>query len=273
MSTEDVVEASKLLEELEAKYGRMRRVTGTIGKWFSRRLKLFFDCEDDDKKGCAEEIFSSPDLDTLIVYFIVKGQDGHQLRDSRFKNIYGQNLQRMIEHFHTVLEPSIKHGLQLGRLTYVECIGYGAVIEERMKQTISDISEIKRIVEEETGLKYQIIEETDTPDVKILQPSEEEGKPISVACVRISGDTVTLYAPKDKTLEKPEVESGPEWEKYLKSVAWKDAMSLTIREKYYGILVTFDADTTRFKVELNYPVEEEKLRKACHAIDETRTIQ
>ncbi len=273
MSKDDVVEDSKLLEELEVKYGKMRRVTGTMGKWFSRSLKFFFDCDDEDREGCADKMFSSADLDTLIVYFVVKGQDGYQLRDSRFKNIYSQNLRRMIKHFQTVLEPSVRHGLQVGGLAYMECIGYGAVIEARVKQTISDISKIKRIVEEETGLKYQVTEEKDNSDVKILNPLEQGAKPISVAQVRISGNTLALYAPKDKTLEKPAVKSGPEWEKYLKSVAWKDAMSLTIREKYYGILVTFDADTTSFKVELNYPVEEEKLRKACHAVDESGTLQ
>ncbi len=51
MSSEDVVKTSVFLEELEAKYGRMRRVTGSMGKWFSKRLKLFFDCDDEDKTG------------------------------------------------------------------------------------------------------------------------------------------------------------------------------------------------------------------------------
>ncbi len=84
---------------------------------------------------------------------------------------------------------------------------------------------------------------------------------------------MTLFAPKDKILEKPKEETGKEWGKYIKSVEWKDAMSLTIREKYYGILLTFDPKTTSFRVELIYPVEKEKLRKACSALSESKTIE
>lgn len=274
MSGESFVETTSLLEELEAKYGKMRRVTGTMSRWFSRDLRLFFDCEGEDKKRCAEQIFSSPHLETMIVYFIVKGPDSYQLRDSRFKNIYGQNLQRMIEHFQNVLEPSVRHGLQVAGLTYIERLGYGAVIKETFKQTVSDIFEIKRIIEAETGLSYRVTVEPSAPGVTVLQPLEAEvGKPVSVKNIRISRGTVTLYAPEDEAVKKPEVESGSEWEKYLQTVSWRDAMTLTIREKYYGILVVFDAHTISFKVELSYPVEEEKLRKACRALNETRTIQ
>lgn len=273
MNSKNVVESTKFLEEYETNYGKMRKVTGAIGKWFDPNRKLFFDCDEVKKNSCAEQIYLSPNIDNLIVYFIVKSNEEYQLRDSRFKNIYDHNLGRMIDHYHNVLEPSVKHGLQIGKLVYVECIGYSAIIIDRKKQTVFDIYLIKNIVEEETGVKFQIIENPDKPKDKILLPSQKPDKYISVTRIEISKDTLNLYAPKDKLLKKPIEDSGLEWKKYMKSVEWKDAMGLTIREKYYGTLLTFDSVTTSFKVELNYPVEEEKLRNACKALDESKSIE
>jgi hypothetical protein len=272
MSEEGIIETEKYLEEFETKFGEMRKVTGSIGKCFDTKRKLFFDNEDTDKSVSSEKVYSSPNIDSLIVYFIVQSQDGHQLRDSRFKNIYGQDLGSMIEHYHKVLEPSVKHGLQVGKLTYVDCIGYGAIIEEKVVETISDTALIKDILDDETGLKFKIEVNSDKLDDKILHPSIENEEQPTISFVQISNNKLTLFAPKDKILEKPKEETGKEWDSYLKSVEWKDAMSLTIRETYYGILLTFDPKTTSFKVELNYPVEEDKLRKACAALSESKTI-
>jgi hypothetical protein len=270
MNMGEIVEASKYIGELEEKYGPMRRVTGSIGRWFSRERHLFFDCGAENLEECAERLVSSPSLETLIVYFVVKGPDSHQLRDSRFKNIYSQSLRRMIEHFHNVLEPSIRHGMQVAGLAYIESVGYGVVIKERARETVSDVSEIRRIMVEETGVRYETKEYRGTT---VLRPAKNETQPIVVDQIRISENILTLYAPEDKSLTKPDVNDGPEWEAYHRSVVWKDAMTLTIREKYYGIMVFFDGETCRYAVELSYPVEEEKIRKACHAIGEALTLQ
>jgi len=125
-----IIESTRFIEELESKYGMMRKLTGTIGKWFNPNLRLFFDCENTNISKCADKVYSTSNPDSLIVFFIVQSKDGYQLRDSRFKNIYDQNLSLMIERFHKVLEPSIKFGLQMGNLIYIECVGYGAVIKE-----------------------------------------------------------------------------------------------------------------------------------------------
>ncbi len=273
MTAGSIVESSRYLEELEAKYGKLRRITGLIGKSFSREQRLFFDCNNEfDLAGCVEQIISSPNLETLIVYFIVKAQDGsYQLRDSRFKNIYGQSLKRMIEHFHNILEPSIRHGMQVARLVYIECVGYGVIIEERVADTVSDILEITKILQEETGAKYEAVELQGS--VVIRPVVRREQQPPTIEEIRITGETLVLYAPQDKTLKKPKLESTSEWDEYLRNVQWKDAMTLNIRETFYGIMVTFDGDKVRYKVELGYPVEVEKLRKACHALEETQTLQ
>ncbi len=273
MRAEEFVHTSKFLNDIESKYGGVRRVTGRMGEWFFSDLKLFFDCKGKAKKRCAENIFASPDLGTLIVYFVVRDQDGCQLRDCRFKNIYSQNLRRMIKHFHNVLEPSITFGFQVRGLTYIECIGYEAVIVKRVTKTISDIMVIKKIIEEEAVLEYQLIEEKGKPETKILCPTDSGSNLVSVAQIQIFDDTVVLYATKDKDLKKPNYESGPEWDKYLKSVSWKDAMSLSLKEKYYGTLLTFDPESVSYKVELNYPVEEKKLRQAFQALNESKKIQ
>ncbi len=273
MNTKNVIESKNFLDTYETNYGKMRKVTGTIGKWFDSNRKLFFDCEDINKSKCSDQVYLSQNIDNLIVYFIVKSNDEYQLRDSRFKNIYGHNLSKLINHYHNVLEPSVKHGLQIGKLEYIECIGYSAIIVERKIQTVSDIALIKNIVEEETGIKFKVIENLNKPKEKIFLPSEKLSKYTSVARVEISKDILSLYAPKDKTLKKPKKDDDNEWKKYMKNVEWKDAMGLTIREKYYGTLLTFDSVTTSFKVELNYPVEEEKLKKACNALDESKSIQ
>lgn len=273
MTSEDILESSLYIEDLESKYGKLRRVLGVMGRWFSRSKRLFFDCEEQDRVGCLEHLFESRDIDALMVYYIVKGEDGYQLRDTRFRNIYGQTLERLVNHYHTVLEPSMQYGLKVGRLDYVECIGYGCSVEAKAKPTISELSNIKRIIEEETKLTYIPVEDESIPRVKVLQASEGDISRISVEKITIDKDSVVLYAPKDTSIEKPGEESGPEWERYLKAAAWKDAMALSLREKYYGILVTFDVKTASFKVELNYPVEEEKLRKACHALEESRYLK
>jgi hypothetical protein len=274
MSLEKIVESSKYLEELEAKYGKLRRITGLIGRWFSREQRLFFDCKNEgDIAGCIEKAVSSSNLETLIVYFVVKAQDDtYQLRDSRFKNIYGQSLNRMIEHFHNILEPSIRHGMQVARLVYIECVGYGVVIEERMRETVSDISEISKVLQEETGVTYQAVTSDELTTLRPVELREQKAQ-FAVEEARIIGGILTLYAPKDKGLEKPKSESAAEWDEYLRNVQWKDAMTLNIRETFYGIMVTFDGEEVRYKVELEYPVELEKLRKACHALKETQTVQ
>ena len=273
MTSGGIVESSRFLEELEAKYGKLRRITGLMGKWLSREQGLFFDCKDEfDLADCVDQIVSSPNLETLIVYFVVKAQDGsYQLRDSRFKNIYGQSLKRMIEHFHNILEPSIRHGMQVARLVYIECIGYGVVIEERVLDTVSDIPEITKILQEETGVKYEAVESQGS--IMIRPVGRREQQPHAIEEIRIFGGTLALYAPEDKTIKKPKSESTVEWDAYLRNVQWKDAMTLNIRETFYGIMVTFDGEKMRYKVELGYPVEVEKLRKACHALEETQTLQ
>jgi len=271
LSAEDIVESFRYIEELESKYGKLKRVMGVMGRWFSKRRKVFFDCEEEDKSRCLEGLFESRDIDALTVYYVVRGPNGYQLRDVRFKNIYGQTLDRFVNHYHLVLEPSMRYSLKIGGFEYVECIGYGCSIKVRAKRTISNISEIKRVVEEETGLNYILIEEA-ASGVKVLNVSGGGGR-VPVEKIVVSKESVTLYAPRDLSIEKPEEKAGPEFEKYLRNVAWKDAMALTLREKYYGILVTFDPDTTGFRVELNYPVDEERLRKACHALEESGSIE
>lgn len=271
MNSSSIIEASKFLDKLQADYGKLRMITGKIGKWYYPDLKIFFDCTEGDKGECAKNILNERDLDSMIVYFIVEGEDGFQLRDSRFKNIYGQNLERMISHFHMVLEPSIQHGLQVGGLKYIKCIGYGAIIESREIETVENIEEIRKIIEEETMIAFRLEDDKNKAGVKLLIPkSFEDNKSIHI--VRISDTMLSIYAPKNKNIEKPESHTGPEWNNYLKQVTWKDAMSLPIREKYYGILVTFDAETASFKVDLAFPVEEEKLRKACQALIESSSI-
>jgi len=271
MNPLDIIEASEFLDSLKSEYGKLRMITGNIGKWYYPKLKIFFDCPIGDKAECARNILTDRDLGSMIVYFIVEGKDGFQLRDSRFKNIYGQNLERMISHFHMALEPSIRHGLQVGGLKYIRCIGYGAIMESRDIDTIENIEEIVKIVEQETKLQFRIEDDKENPGGKILFPlySRDNG---SIDRIRISDDMISIYAPKNKNIDKPESHSGPEWNNYLKKVTWKDAMSLPIREKYYGILVTFDSETASFKVDLTFPVEEEKLRKACHALIESSSI-
>jgi len=270
MTNNTIVETSKFLEELETKYGKIRRITGKIGYWFSRNRKMFFDYEEQNKEAYLEQLYLTPNLGLLIIYFIVKGKDGYQLRDSRFKNIYGQTFQRMVDHFHTVLEPSVRHGLQVGGLTYLECIGYGAVIEETVAPTISSITEIKNIIEEETETKYEIVTGKDESEtiMKILETKSS----IIIDNVKIIGNILTLSAPKDLTVKQPLQESGLEWDQYLKNALWKDASTLTIREKYYGVLLVFDTKSASFKVELTYPVEETKLRKACKALKESKAL-
>jgi len=170
------------------------------------------------------------------------------------------------------LEPSIRHGMQVARLVYVECIGYGVVIEERLADTVSDIPDITKILQEETGVKYEAVELQGSITIRPVERREQQ-RPPAVEEIRISGGTLALYAPEDKALKKPKSESTAEWAEYLRNVQWKDAMTLNIRETFYGIMVTFDGEKMRYKVELGYPVEVEKLRKACHALEETQTLQ
>jgi hypothetical protein len=269
LNNSSVIETTKLLKDLEAKYGKISLVTGSMGELYYSKEKIFFTCEDDDKINCVEDIFVSPNLETLIVYFLVKDKNAYQLRDARFKNIYDQNMKRMINHYHKVLEPSVKHGLKVGGFEYERCVGYGSVIIKVKKHTISDMKEIQRIIEEETKLDYRLNRGKESWEAELVPLKDGLEKKPSVASVRLFKDTLVLFGPLDTTLIKPKEDTGLEWDDYEKKVAWKDAMTLTIREKYYGILVNFDPSNTSYKVELNYPVEIEKLRMACKALDES----
>jgi hypothetical protein len=266
--TNQIIETSEFLKSLEVKFGKIRLITGLMGNWYSYHNKLFFDCQENDRNECAKKLFVNPDLDTLIVYFLVKNRDGYQLRDSRFKNIYDHNLKRMINHFHKVLEPSVKHGLQVGGLTYESCIGYGVKIIKHNRPTLANVDDIRQIIEKATGMKYKIINKPNNSEVNLIPNVVKQNDQIIITSVKILSDTIIIFGLKDKTLVKPNDDSSPEWKTYLKKVAWKDAMTLNVREKYYGILVIFDPHVVRYKVELNYPVEKKKLDMAFQALKE-----
>lgn len=89
---------------------------------------VYFDCREQNKTSCLDNILKLTNLEAFTIFFVVKDPSGtHKLIDASFRNLGNETLEHFIVRFHQQLESMTKLSVQTIGLKYVECIGYSYV--------------------------------------------------------------------------------------------------------------------------------------------------
>jgi len=117
--------AKAYVESLRDKYRGFDFPAYKLREWFSKVRQVFFDCEDQDKGACLEQLLKRTDLESFTIFFVVKEPSGmHRLMDASFRNLGTETLEHFITRYHSQLESMTKLSIQTIGLEYVECIGH-----------------------------------------------------------------------------------------------------------------------------------------------------
>jgi hypothetical protein len=124
MSSE-VVSTSAYVRSLKEKYKGLDIPTYKLKEWFSTSRRIFFDCENQEKKACLERLLKRTDLDAFVIFFVVREPSGsYRFMDASFRNLGTETLEHFINRFHKQLEAMTKLGVQATGLEYIECVGH-----------------------------------------------------------------------------------------------------------------------------------------------------
>lgn len=134
MSSE-IVLTSSYVKSLKEKYKDLDVPTYKLKEWFSTSRRVFFDCENEDKNACLEQLLKRRDLDAFVILFVVKESSGsYRFMDASFRNLGTETLEHFINRFHKQLEAMTKLGVQATGLEYMECVGHSYKEHDKEKR-------------------------------------------------------------------------------------------------------------------------------------------
>ena len=122
----EIVLANAYVESLKEKYKGFDFPAYKLREWFSKSHQIFFDCKDQDKNACLEQLLKRTNLEAFTIFFVVKEPSGeYRFMDASFRNLGTETLEHFISHYHQQLESMTRLSIQTIGLEYIECIGHG----------------------------------------------------------------------------------------------------------------------------------------------------
>ena len=121
----DILPAQNYVESLRQKYPKLDFPAYKLRQWYSTVHQVFFDCRQDDKESCVNEVLKHTGYAAFTIFFVAKEQNGaYRLMDASFRNLGTETLEHFITRFHSQLESMTRLGMQATGSEYVECIGH-----------------------------------------------------------------------------------------------------------------------------------------------------
>ena len=122
----EIVLANAYVESLKEKYKDFDFPAYKLREWFSKSNQIFFDCKDQDKNACLEQLLKRTNLEAFTIFFVVKEPSGeYRFMDASFRNLGTETLEHFISRYHQQLESMTRLSIQTIGLEYIECIGHG----------------------------------------------------------------------------------------------------------------------------------------------------
>ena len=122
----EIVLANAYVESLKEKYKGFDFPAYKLREWFSKSNQIFFDCKDQDKNACLEQLLKRTNLEAFTIFFVVKKPSGeYRFMDASFRNLGTETLEHFISRYHQQLESMTRLSIQTIGLEYIECIGHG----------------------------------------------------------------------------------------------------------------------------------------------------
>ena len=122
----EIVLANAYVESLKEKYKDFDFPAYKLREWFSKSNQIFFDCKDQDKNACIEQLLKRTNLEAFTIFFVVKEPSGeYRFMDASFRNLGTETLEHFISRYHQQLESMTRLSIQTIGLEYIECIGHG----------------------------------------------------------------------------------------------------------------------------------------------------
>jgi hypothetical protein len=121
----EIVSANAYVESLKEKYKGFDFPVYKLKGWFSESHQVFFDCKDQDKRACLEQLIKRTNLEAFTIFFVVKEPSGtYKFMDASFRNLGTETLEHFISRYHQQLESMTRLSIQTIGLEYIECIGH-----------------------------------------------------------------------------------------------------------------------------------------------------
>jgi hypothetical protein len=122
----EIVLANAYVASLKEKYKGFDFSAYKLKEWFSKSNQIFFDCKDQDKNACLEQLLKRTNLEAFTIFFVVKEPSGeYRFMDASFRNLGTETLEHFISRYHQQLESMTRLSIQTIGLEYIECIGHG----------------------------------------------------------------------------------------------------------------------------------------------------
>ena len=122
----EIVLSNAYVESLKGKYKDFEFPAYKLREWFSKSHQIFFDCKDQDKNACLEQLLKRTNLEAFTIFFVVKEPSGeYRFMDASFRNLGTETLEHFISRYHQQLESMTRLSIQTIGLEYIECIGHG----------------------------------------------------------------------------------------------------------------------------------------------------
>ena len=122
----EILLANAYVESLKEKYKGFDFPAYKLREWFSKSNQIFFDCKDQDKNACLEQLLKRTNLEAFTIFFVVKEPSGeYRFMDASFRNLGTETLEHFISRYHQQLESMTRLSIQTIGLEYIECIGHG----------------------------------------------------------------------------------------------------------------------------------------------------
>jgi len=122
----EIVLANAYVESLKEKYKDFDFPAYKLREWFSKSNQIFFDCKDQDKNTCLEQLLKRTNLEAFTIFFVVREPSNeYRFMDASFRNLGTETLEHFISRYHQQLESMTRLSIQTIGLEYIECIGHG----------------------------------------------------------------------------------------------------------------------------------------------------
>jgi len=120
---DEIIPSNVFLNSLHERYTHLQVPTYKFREWYSKELKIFFDCSGAEPTKCLEKVMKGEDYSHFRVFIIIKEGDGYRVMDISYPNIGNLSLRRWLERYHSQLKPASIMSLEGAGKEYIEYLG------------------------------------------------------------------------------------------------------------------------------------------------------
>jgi hypothetical protein len=120
----EISSTTDYVKSLEEKFSGLSVPSYKLKEWFTKKLKIFFNCEKSDKTLCLDKILEKTNLSGFKVFLIVKQEGCIKLMDVNYRNLGKVTLEHFINRYESQLKSMTQLSLKSRKTEYIETVGY-----------------------------------------------------------------------------------------------------------------------------------------------------